>query len=194
MTSDSIPRTGRIGRFANVIEKELGEKVLINVMQNSDKYDSFKPPGKSNWWKRAVEILEKEVGQNIAEEIMKLCGERCCGKGIRKTAKRLMSESNSLEEFLVKASTDRLKEGEVEYKLTDKNTITGTFNRCFCKQVSKSDSPFKNRTYCQCSAEFHKKYFEAALERSVDVSINQSIISGAENCVFTIHIGNYETV
>lgn len=189
MTTESIPRTGRIGRFAKVIEKELGEKVLSNVMQDSDKYDSFKSPEKSNWWKSAVERLDKEVGQNKAEEIMRLCGEKCCGKGIRKTAKRLMSESNSLEEFLVKASTDGLKEGEVEYKLTNKNTITGTFYRCFCKQVSKSDSSFKKMTYCQCSAEFHKQYFEAALERSVEVTINQSIINGAENCVFIIHIG-----
>ncbi len=189
MNKETIPRTGRIGRFANIIEKEHGEKVLIKVMEESDRYNSFKIPEKSNWWKNAVERLEKEIGQNKAEEIMRLCGERCCGKGIRKTAKRLMSESGSLEEFLVKASTDGLKEGEVEYKLTDKNTITGTFYRCFCKQVSKSDSLFKNTTYCQCSAEFHKNYFEAALERSVEVTMNQSIISGAENCVFTIHIG-----
>ncbi len=185
-TIKNIPRTGRIGRFAKIIEKELGEKVLLKVMQNSDKYASFKVTEKSAWWKSAIEKLEKEVGVKRAEEIMRLCGQKCCGQGIRKIAKRLMSESKSIEEFLQKASTDGLKKGEVEYKLKDKNTIVGTFYRCFCKQVSQVKPPFKNMTYCQCSAEFHKQYFEAALEKPVEVELKQSIISGAETCEYII--------
>ncbi len=184
-----IPKTGRIGRFAKIIEKELGEIILLRVMQNSDKYASFKVPEKSLWWKSTVEKLEKEIGKDKAESIMKLCGQKCCGQGIRKTAKRLMNESKSIEEFLKKASTDGLKEGEVEYKLKDENTIIGTFYRCFCKQVSQTKLPFKDLTYCQCSAEFHKQYFKAALEKSVEVEIKQSIINGAKTCKFLIHIG-----
>jgi predicted ArsR family transcriptional regulator len=189
MTITTIPKTGRIGRFAKIIEKELGQKILMTVMQGSDTYDSYKTPEKSSWWKSAITKLENGVGTKKAEEIMRLCGQKCCGRGIRKTAKRLMNESKSIEEFLKKASTDGLKEGEVEYKLKDKNTITGTFNRCFCKQVSQANTPFKNRTYCQCSAEFHKQYFEAALEKPVKVEIKQSIICGAKTCEFIIHIG-----
>jgi len=185
----TIPKTGRIGRLAKIIEKELGEKTLLVVMQDSDKYELFKAPEKSVWWKAAIEKLEKEVGIKKAEEIMRLCGQKCCGQGIRKTAKRLMNESKSMEEFLKKASTDGLKEGEVEYKLKDKNTIIGTFYRCFCKQVSQVKPPFKNMTYCQCSAEFHKQYFEAALEKPVRVVMKQSIISGAKTCKYIIHIG-----
>jgi predicted hydrocarbon binding protein len=157
-------------------------------MQGSDKYASFKAPEQAVWWKSAVERLEKEVGIKKAERIMNLCGQKCCGKGIRKTAKRLMDESNSIEEFLKRASTDGLKEGEVEYKLKDQNTIIGTFNRCFCGQVAQTKAPFKNKTYCQCSAEFHKQYFEAALGKPVEVEITRSIISGAESCEFLIQI------
>ncbi len=189
METTNIPKTGRIGRFAKIIEKELGEKVLSKVMQNSNKYASFKVPEQSLWWKSAIEKLEKEIGKDKAENIMRLCGQKCCGQGIRKTAKRLMDESKSIEEFLRKASTDGLKEGEVEYKLKDKNTIIGTFYRCFCKQVSQVKPPFKNMTYCQCSAEFHKQYFEAALEKPVRVEMKQSIISGAKTCKYIIHIG-----
>ena len=190
MTEMTIPRTGRIGRFAKIIEKEFGKEVLLKVMQGSDKYSSFKASEQAAWWKSAVERLEEEVGIKKAERIMNLCGQKCCGKGIRKTARRLMDESKSVEEFLKRASTDGLREGEVEYKLKDKNTIIGTFNRCFCGQVAQTETPFKNKTYCQCSAEFHKQYFEAALGNLVEVEILQSIISGAKACKFVIQLAS----
>jgi hypothetical protein len=183
-----IPRTGRVGRFAKIIERELGEKVLIEVMQDSDKYSSFRRPEQAAWWKSATEKLEKEVGKEKAQIIMNLCGQKCCGDGIRKTAKRLMDESKSIEEFLVRASTEGVKEGEVEYKLQDKSTIIGIFNRCFCGQVAQTKTQFKNKTYCQCSVEFHKQYFTAALGTPVKVELVQSIINDANNCRFTIHI------
>ena len=93
-----------------------------------------------------------------------------------------------MKEFLEKASTYEVKEGEIEYKLEDNNTIIGIFNRCFCGQVKQTKVPFENKTYCQCSAEFHKQFFEAALEKPITVELVQSIISGAETCKFVVHI------
>ena len=119
MERTSIPKTGRIGRFAKIIEKDLGEDILLEVMQDSDKYASFKAPEKAAWWSSAVERLEKAVGNEKAIDIMIQCGQKCCGQGMRKTAKRLMNESKSMEEFLEKASTYEVKEGEIEYTLKD---------------------------------------------------------------------------
>ena len=76
-----IPRTGRIGRFAKIIEKELGEKVLLKVMQDLEKYASFKSLEQAAWWKSAVERLEKEVGNEKATIIMNFCGQKCCDNG-----------------------------------------------------------------------------------------------------------------
>ncbi len=188
MESTKIPKTGRIGRFAKIIEKDLGVDVLLEVMQDSDKYSSFKAPEKATWWKSAVERLEKGVGNEKAIDVMRSCGQKCCGQGIRKTAKRLMDESKSMEEFLEKASNYEVKEGEIEYKLKEDNTIIGIFNRCFCGQVKQTKIPFKNKTYCQCSAEFHKQFFEAALGEPIKVELTQSIINGAKTCRFVIHI------
>jgi hypothetical protein len=159
------------------------------VLQDSENYKSFKPYEQSVWWKLAVKRLEKEVGIKRAVEIMNLCGQKCCGPGTRKSAKRLMDDSRSMEEFLRKACIYGVIEGDVEYKLKDSKTIIGTFRRCFCKQVAQTEEPFKNITYCQCSAEFHKQYFEAALDKPIKVELVQSIISGAENCIFKLHIG-----
>ena len=95
-----IPRTGRIGRFANIIERELGNEVMLKVMFDSPNYRSFKAPEKAAWWKSALLRLEEEVGNEGTIEIMKLCGQKCCGQGTRQSARRLMEESSSMEEFL----------------------------------------------------------------------------------------------
>lgn len=188
MEIDEVPKTGRIGRFAKIIDKDLGEDVMLEVMKDSDNYSSLKGPQKAEWWRAAVERLENAVGVEKAISIMNSCGSRCCGQGNRKTAKRLMDESKSLEEFLVKASNYEVKEGEIEYKLKDENTIIGTFNRCFCGQVRQTRNAFKNNTYCQCSVEFHKQFFKAAFEKPVKVELTQSIITGADSCRFIINI------
>jgi hypothetical protein len=185
---DNIPRTGRIGRFAKIVEKEVDQDVFLRIMQDSDAYAALKPEKKADWWKSAMDRLESEVGEQGAIEIMHACGRKCCNTGTRKSAKRLKSESNSLQEFLKKASTHGVKEGQVEYKSLDQKTIVGYFYRCLCGQVRQTPAPFPSLVYCQCSAEFHKQYFATALEREVQVEITQSILKGADHCEFLIHL------
>ena len=183
-----IPKTGRIGRFARIVEKGLDEATYLEVMKNSGEYGAFKPAEKSAWWKQAVETMEKAIGTDDSIRIMEQCGAKCCGKGLRKTAVRLMSEAQSVKDFLQILNTYEVKEGELEYTLEDSNTIIAQHNRCFCKQVARTKETFPNLIYCHCSREFNRQFFSAAFGKEVDVTILQSIIAGAESCKFVIHI------
>ena len=98
-----IPKTGRIGRFAKILEKEVNEDVLIKIMHGFAEYNSLKSDSKASWWKNTIENMETELGKKKSITIMSACGEKCCGKGQRKTAKRLMNESKSIEEFSIKS-------------------------------------------------------------------------------------------
>jgi phage antirepressor YoqD-like protein len=91
-----IPKTGRIGRFAKILQKEVNEDILFKIIQDSDKYSSLKPEKKALWWKNSVEKMENELGKVKSVKIMSSCGEKCCGKGQRKTAKKLMDASKSV--------------------------------------------------------------------------------------------------
>ena len=183
-----IPKTGRIGRFAKIVEEETSQDNLLEIMQDSENYKAYKPAGKAEWWRTAIERLEKATGKENAVEIMKSCGRKCCGQGQRNTAKRLMAESESIEEFLDRISRHDVKEGDLTYVLQDENTIIAEHHKCFCGQVKRTKEPFPTRSYCQCSVEFNRVFFEAALERPVQVELVQSIINGAESCKFIIHI------
>lgn len=185
-----IPRTGRIGRFAKILEKEVNEDVLIKIMHGFAEYNSLKPDKKASWWKNTIENMETELGKKKSITIMNSCGAKCCGKGQRKTAKRLMNESNSIEEFLDKISKYEVKDGELEYKLVNSNTIIGKHNKCFCGQVKQLKEKFKNDTYCQCSVEFNRQFFQAAFDAPVEIELKQSILNGGECCEFIISIEN----
>lgn len=187
-STEDIPKTGRIGRFAKIVESKTAEDFYRRIMENSCEYSRYKSDEKALWWSNAIERLENEVGTDKAIEVMRACGSKCCGKGQRKTAKRLMNESSSIEDFIKRISTYEVKEGELEYKLLNNNTIIAKHNKCFCGQVKKTKEPFKNTTYCQCSVEFNKQFFEAAFEKPVTVELKQSIITGGDCCEFEIKI------
>lgn len=185
-----IPRTGRIGRFVKIVEGKTTKESFLRILKNSDAYITYKPDQKALWWNNAMGRLEQELGTEKAIEVMQSCGSKCCGHGQRKTAKRLMKESSSIENFLEKVSRYEVKDGELEYKLINSHTIIGKHNRCFCGQVKKSKECFENNIYCQCSVAFNKAFFEAAFDKPVKVELKQSILNGGDCCEFKITIIN----
>ena len=179
---DKIPKTGRIGRFAKIVKSEVPKELILKVLKDSDKYNSFSPIKKAEWWKNTIIRMENEVGTEKTKEIMKICGRKCCGSGHRKTVRKKFEESDSIEEFLKKVSAK-----DVTYKLIDTNTVLAEYQRCFCGQVKGTKTTFPNMTYCQCSAEFNKQYFSYALNKPVKVELIKSVINGDDRCQFNIH-------
>ncbi len=187
MNKQNIPKTGRIGRFAKIVEKKTSQKVFESIMEDSPKYDQYKAEQKADWWRNAVEKLELEMGRETAMNVMQTCGSKCCGAGQRKIAKRLMDESSSLEEFLENFINYGVKDNELGYEILDEKTFLTMHNKCFCGQVKKSKELFNSDTYCHCSVEFNKQFFSAAFEKTVQVKLNKSILNGDDRCEFEIH-------
>jgi predicted ArsR family transcriptional regulator len=182
-----IPTSGRIGRLARAIEKDAGREVLLKVMEGVDQYLSTSSyTEKAAWMRDAIERLERLVGVEGSRRIMESCGQKCCGLTSRKIAKKLMSETESIADFVQKLNDAGLGGGRLQ--LVDKHTITGGYDHCYCGHVKKTDQPFSSTTYCHCSVGWYKQLFESALGRPVDVEIKRSIISGANRCDFIIHI------
>lgn len=177
-----IPKTEKIGNLAKNIEKETNPEVLQKIMQNVEQFEStFDRVKKAEWIKGAIERLEHEVGKEKSLKIMENCGRDCCRKHTR--YKKLIKESKSIEEFL-----DKLSTGSFQFKLKDKSTVVGEYNKCYCYQVKQTKKPFPTKTYCHCGAGYIKEIFESFLEKLVDVELVQSVITGAGSCKFLIHI------
>ena len=65
---DKIPKTGRIGRFAKIVKKEVPKELMIQILQDSDKYSTFSPSKKkqnggktpSFVWKMNLELKKQK--------------------------------------------------------------------------------------------------------------------------------------
>jgi hypothetical protein len=179
---DKIPKTGRIGRFAKIITKEVPKELFLKILKDSDRYSSYNPSKKAEWWRNTVILMEHELGIEKTKEILSKCGSKCCGSGHRKTVRKKFEESASIEEFLNKISAK-----DVTYTLINNNTILVKYQRCFCGQVKATKTTFSNLTYCHCSAEFNRQYFSSAFNKPANVTLIQSVISGEESCQFHVH-------
>jgi len=177
-----IPKTGKIGNLARNIENETNRSVVLKVMENVDKFKSASDrTKKAEWVKEAIKRLEQQVGEEKSIKIMENCGRDCCRKHAR--YKKLIKEFKSIEEFL-----DKLSTGGFQFKLKDKNTIVGKYDKCYCYQVKQTKKPFPTKTYCYCGAGHIREIFESFFKKPVEVELAQSVITGAESCKFLIHI------
>jgi len=182
-----IPKTGRIGRLAKIIENDTNRGVLFKVMHDVERYTSTSNyKQKAAWVRGAIERLEQEVGVEKSRTILEQCGRKCCGVTSRKRAKESMNESSTLKEFIEKLNDKGI--GGSRLKLEDENKITGGYNVCYCGQVKHTQEPFLSDTYCHCSVGWYKQLFESSLNKSVNVKLVQSIICGSETCEFIIHL------
>ena len=154
----------------------------MKILKDSDKYNSYNPIKKAEWWKDAIICMENEIGNNKTKEILCICGQKCCGQGHRKTVRKKFEESKSVEEFLEKISIK-----DVNYELVDKNTIIAEYQRCFCGNVKNAKTTFPNLTYCECGTEFNRQYFSSAFDKPVEVELIKSVISGKDSCRYVIH-------
>jgi predicted hydrocarbon binding protein len=78
--------------------------------------------------------------------------------------------------------------GGINYKLKDKNTIIGEYNKCYCSMVKQTKKPFPTKTYCHCGVGHIKQLFESAFGKPVEVKLLESVITGGNSCKFLIRI------
>ena len=76
-SEDNFPRTGRIGRFVKIVEKEVPKEIMIKIVQDSDKFNSLSPNKKAEWWNDAINRMKKEIGTDKTKDILSICGSKC---------------------------------------------------------------------------------------------------------------------
>ena len=186
--NSSIPTTGRIGRFLKIVEEHSGEKNFIKIAEGSSGYNKLSAVQKALWWKNAVEKMDAALGGDAALTVMTQCGAKCCGAGHRKTARRLMESSDSVEEFLAGLEKLVKNEGDLSYSLAEDGKILARHNKCFCGQVKRSPEKHSNALYCSCSVEFNRRFFSAAFNKPVEVELKKTILCGDDYCEFEITV------
>lgn len=176
-----------------IIERFVREEVMKKVMEKSEeiteKTDAEK---KASWMKGAMERLDQLVGEETKFRIMENCGFNCAemNRGAIEEAVARRKNFKTVDQFLEAEQkkpmkgTRLVREGSLLYQFYTPQSF-GV--RCYCEMVAAAEGRV-SPTYCHCSKGFVMKLWEAVLKRPVEVEFVQSVISGAEECKFVIHL------
>jgi hypothetical protein len=132
------------------------------------------------WIARLIAGLNEYVDAKTRAKILEQCGRQCQSQNFIKKARAIYQESKNTDEFLDKfgAVYKHLhREGDKVYIV---------YPKCYCSQVNKIPKGALSATYCNCSVGWAKALFEGALERPVEVMMEESIINGDKQCKFRI--------
>lgn len=191
-----MEKHGALRALEGIIERFAGEAIRKKVMEGSEEMTEQMDDSEeiAKWVKGAMDRLDALVDERTRIQIMENCGYNCAevNRGAIEEAKTKRRKYKNVDEFLeaeqqnpVKG-TGLVREGDIMY-LVYRPQELGV--RCYCSLVRGLPADEKiSLTYCHCSKGFVKKFWEAVLERPVEVELIQSIVSGAQECKFAIHL------
>jgi len=124
--------------------------------------------------------LDESVDEETLVKVLEQCGRRCQSESFVKKARGIYQKSKNMDEFL-----DRL--GNVYKHLhREGDNLYIVYPKCYCSFVNKISPGKLSATYCNCSRGWAKALFEGALERPVEVVMEESIVKGDDRCRFRI--------
>jgi predicted hydrocarbon binding protein len=188
---------GMFQQIEGCIEQFAGKTMAQKIMEGSENITEKTDKKKTALFvKGAIQKLDATVDEKTRTQIMQECGYACAKKNHKIIERALVRRQKfgSLEEFLEAEQqkpmkgTKLIREGTVLYQFYTPQAFTRPM-RCYCglfRELPKESNV--SVTYCNCSKGFVEKYWEAILERPVEVDMLQSAISGAKECKFAIHL------
>jgi len=188
---------GMLEALKKNIESLAGETISKKVMKGSEEINEKTDMRKiAEWVRGAMERLDILVDEKTRVQIMEKCGYNCAdiNRRVIERAKARRKKFKSIDEFLEAeqrkpmTGTRLVREGNTLYQFYTPRAFTRPM-RCYCALLrGLSDDEKVSVTYCHCSKGFVKKFWENVLGRPVRVELMQSVVSGASECKFAIHI------
>ncbi len=174
-----------------------GQEICDQVMEGSEQFTpSTKPAIIAAWVQGAMKRLDSLVDQDTRAKIMSRCGYNCALENVTviKKAKSRRKKFATLDTFLEAEQqnppegTRLTREGDILYEFYTPSLFTPPM-RCYCALLRGLPAgQTVSLTYCQCSRGFVQKYWEAILDRPVQVDLVETCAAGASECKFAIHL------
>jgi hypothetical protein len=192
-----MAKHGMLVTMEHCLEEAVGKSIAAKVMEGSEQITEKTDKKKiAQWVKGAMERLDALVDEKTRVQAMVNCGYNCARINRRAidSAVRRREKYASIDDFLAAEQRNPMKgtrlirEGNVLYQFYTPQTFTRPL-RCYCglfRGLPADDTV--SLTYCNCSKGFVEKYWEALLQKPVEVDLMQSAISGAKECKFAIHL------
>ena len=169
-------------RILDSIRLNAGEDIYKKIVEVYGELPLKSSPTKqAKYVKSILNELENNIGKNIVEKVMKPCGHLCISNRTIKEAKKLFERAENVEKFLDLMNEKHIGGGELHM---DSGNIIGIYNKCYCGMAKNVEN--MPASYCNCSAGWFEKLFSSVFNKTVKVTKLQTILEGADKCVFKI--------
>ena len=177
---------GWIEGFGSVVGNQLGVETKQKVL---DQCKSCQQISNDKEMAQCVKEVMIKFDQVVSDKekrdsVMETMGNTCFNNFFGKIAEDVKKKSNGIAEIIQNLNN---LAGREHFKL-ENNKIYATFNQCLCQiGVKETEEPI-SKTYCSCSLGWMKSLFKKLFDKSYEVELLDSIVSGGKTCHFVINL------
>lgn len=181
----SYQETGRFGRITKSLRKNGFENKMEDILFDSKNFTNLKKKEQTQYVGAVVNRMEQLIGEDNTKKVLSECGKNCCGKSWADFAKRIYSNSDSIERFVNNLNKEEIKYNT--YFTFDKirNTIQVKRTKCICGLINKGEIFSNTNLYCNCS-NGHMSAFFSSIFRVDKIILEQSLYNGDDSCVWEV--------
>ena len=154
----------------------------VNAKDDNEEIKELKGKFKFTQYRIAklIEIMYSTLEEKTCQEILEKLG-RECGK-VFEVYKKYRGNIEGYIDEVARKYHKEVKYDQISGRI---EIISDKREDCVCSLATKEFTP---PTFCDCSAGLFKEEYETVLEKSVNVGVIESVLRGAERCVFEISI------
>lgn len=168
-------------RLVNSLKRNAGYDIAQEFEQKYPLSKSANIEKKFEWAKAACSYLEEHFDKDTMIQIRKDC--RCNdGKSIADKLLKYLNRADSIEGFV---SLFNQNETFAFLEYISENKILYCYPECYCSCVKRVSQELSG-TWCYCTLGNAEKIFSEVFKKEVQVTLLQSIKTGADKCVIEI--------
>ena len=158
------------------------QQTVIKILGDNINFQALGQAGEAEYIREVIERIDEQLGEDSKVQLLHSCN--CLSKSKVKKGRELLKECKDIDSFFEElpklhiAGTDIRKE---------KNGYIIVYDKCYCGMIKKTNTPI-SCAFCYCSRGYLKDFFEGVLKKSVQLDIIDTVIHGADECTFRLHI------
>lgn len=141
------------------------------------------------WVRDLVNGLDAHADEATRAAVLGECGRKCISRSTVERARKLWEAHTDLDAWLEAMNAQHLGGG---YLQRQGGLIYGRYERCYCS-LAKGGGKGLSPTFCLCSRAWLEALFSGATGYPAQVEMIQTVVGGAPDCRYTVHLSGGAT-
>ena len=162
------------------------KQTVKKILGDNENIQTLGQAGKAEYIREVIERIDEQLEEDTLVRLLHSCN--CLSKSKIKKGSELLKECKDIDLFFDELPKLRIAGTDIR---KEKNGYIIVYDKCYCGMVKKTKTPI-SYTFCNCSRGYLKDFFEGVFKKPVQLDIINTVIHGANECIFRIYIPESE--